>query len=116
MKITRDHPALMIEVIAREEFVPVRGNCLASGDDATDKAAEDAILARLEDGDTWAWASVEVKVSFRDLSASDHLGCCSYRDEGDFRESGYFDDMVDEALARLNDKLADLLAALEVTS
>lgn len=88
-----------ITVHAREDDIPVRGNALASGDDAEDKRCEDAILERLERGDVWAWACVEVRASWDLYDGSDYLGACSYDSEEDFRQQGdYFDDMVDEAL------------------
>jgi hypothetical protein len=100
-------------VIAEYETdVEVRGNALASGDDAEDKDAEREIIERLERGDVWAWASVKVVASWGDFKAeSDWLGACSYEDEESFREpGGYFDDMKREALERLQDTLAGELA------
>lgn len=51
--------ALSIE----EELTQVRGNAMASGDDKLDREVEDAILARLESGDQWAWCGVIVTAS-----------------------------------------------------
>ena len=97
---------IAIRLKSEPEFIPVEGNASASGDDAFDREVEGSILRRLEQGDIWAWAMVTVTVSWGSFSASDHLGCCSYADEKDFRQpDGYFDDMVDEALTELN-KLA----------
>jgi hypothetical protein len=96
---------------------PVRGNAMASGDDAVDKEVEDEILARLERGDIWAWAAVKVTASFLDFEGEDWLHGCSYKDEANFREpGGYFDDMKHEARARLIASIrsaAAVLAALE---
>jgi hypothetical protein len=80
---------------ALPETVRVKGNALASEDDALDKEAEDEILARLESGDIWAWFTA--KVTVRDSygrEASDFLGCCSYKDERDFKQGGYYLDMI----------------------
>ena len=98
--------ALGFDIDIRAEFddIPVRGNALASGDDAEDRAAEDEIIARLEAGDVWAWARVRVTVTHPDmpgLDGWDSLGACSYRDEADFIAGGYYDDMVREALRNL---------------
>ena len=83
------------------EETPVRGNAMASGDDVEDKKIEDAILARLDQGDVWAWADVTVtaKVTFEGevFTARASLGCCSYRDEAEFAADGYFGDMCKEA-------------------
>jgi len=104
MKIlTKDD--VKIEVIAEECDYEIVGNVLASGDDDLDKQAEDEIISRVKRGDIWVWASVEVRVTWEDLTESEYLGGCSYADEADFREnSGYFADMVAECLDRLNAK------------
>ena len=100
-------------VIAEQDHIPVRGNALASGDDAEDRRCEDEILKRLNDGDVWAWAVVEVEARYHGLVGRDVLGGCSYRDEADFREpGGYFDDMKSEALADLQHQLDELAPAI----
>lgn len=94
-----------VELSARQDDTPVRGNALASGDDAEDKACEDAILARLDSGDEWAWALVEVRASWEGWKASDYLGACCYESEKNFRADAYFADMRETALRELADKL-----------
>ena len=84
-----------ITLEAIPETVRVRGNALASGDDALDKEAEDYILARLKSGDIWAWFTA--KVTVRDSygrEASDYLGACCYKDARDFKRGGYYLDMI----------------------
>lgn len=82
------------------EECPVLGhfsdNRIESGDNI-----EKRILARLESGDSWAWNTVEVVAEFEDCKGSDFLGCCSYENEADFREGGYFEDMKQEAYREL---------------
>ena len=96
-------------VIAEQDHMPVRGNALASGDDEEDRKYEDEILTRLDSGDVWAWAAVTVEARYHGLVGVDHLGCCSYRDEADFRKPGdYFDDMKREALADLQRQIDEL--------
>lgn len=101
-----------IQLIVHEEDTPVRGNALASGDDAEDKRVEDEIIERLQDGDIWAWCCVEVRAVWRPegvnfhVEGSDFLGACSYRDEQDFREDSlYFEDMVEQAVEDVNRQL-----------
>lgn len=85
------------------EDIPVRGNALASGDDKEDRRAEDEIIERLENGDTWAWASVLVRAEWNGFTGTDGLGCCSYRDEADFcQPGGYYEDMKQQALYDLH--------------
>ena len=96
-----------------EEHTPVRGNAMASGDNEADRACENEILERLDRGDIWAWCTVKVTARYGSLVGVDYLGCCSYRDERDFREpsGGYFDDMRREALRDLQSQI-DTLAPL----
>lgn len=98
--------AVAYEIEITEEHIPVRGNAMASGDDAADRELEDEILARLDRGDLWAWCSVRVKAIAPDgsIGCSSWLGGCSYKDEADFRNDGgegYFTDLCNEAAADL---------------
>ncbi len=93
-----------------QEHIPVRGNAIASDDPALDRECEDEILARLDAGDLWAWCSVRVRVSCGDLYEDECLGCCSYRDEADFRDSD-FEDMERAARERLIENARAVLAA-----
>lgn len=97
-----ERAGFIVTLEAEQEHIPVRGNAMASGDDEQDRAVEDEIIERLNNGDVWAWASVRVAVSHDDIPSiegDDYLGGCCYADEADFREpGGYFDDMVRSAL------------------
>ncbi len=95
-----------------QDDAPVRGNAMASGDDAADKAAEDEIIQRLNDGDTWAWASATVGASV-DLTGTDHLGALSYHSTAEFLEDCYYESMKAEAREELVKKLETAGVALE---
>ena len=84
---------------ADQDHMRVRGNAMASGDDAEDRACEDEILGRLDDGDVWAWALVTVTCKYRGWSVMGraYLGGCTYRDEEDFRKGGCYEEMEREA-------------------
>lgn len=102
-------------VSAEQDDMPVRGNALASGDDKVDKECEDGIIRRLGAGDIWAWAQVKVTASVdldgRTFSGRAYLGGCSYKDEADFRQPGwYYDDMCKEAREDLIVKLKEAVA------
>lgn len=88
-----------ITISAVQDDCPVRGNASAI-DPQTDLEIENEILERLDAGNVWAWASVEVQVTLESgQTGRAYLGCCSYANERDFIESsGYFDDLVREAL------------------
>lgn len=103
-----------VRVSAEQDDAPVRGNAMASGDSALDRRVEDQILARLDDGDVWAWASVTVEVRWMGLVAREYLGCCSYRDEAEFRADGYYSDMVRACLSDLDAQRRAIVEASEV--
>lgn len=103
-----------VTVRTEYEDIPVRGNALGSGDDAEDRECEDSILARLEDGDEWAWCAVQVTVVWYGIEETEYLGCCSYADETYFRAGGYFDDMCETALKCIQRQFDAMIA--EVTS
>lgn len=90
-----------VTLTTEPEDMPVRGNAMASDDDAADKEVEDEIIRRLDDGDEWAWCVVRVRASLHGQHADAYLGGCSYRDEAEFKAGGYFEDMRDEALDAL---------------
>ena len=73
----------------------------------------DWIYTQLERyGNWWAWCVVEVRVTWCGLSESAILGACSFKNEQAFIDDGYYDDMCDEALDRLNKHLNDLYDVL----
>mgnify|MGYP001563592919 FL=1 len=88
--------------------VPVRGNAIASEDDAYDREVEAEILERLDRGDVSAWAQVEVRAELRfDVGeevfhgiGSAYLGGCSYSSEEELWGSILIDyDLREEARA-----------------
>jgi hypothetical protein len=104
MKLTPE-----ISIIAVQDDLQVRGNAIASGDPKYDQEVENEILERLEQGDIWAWAAIEVRAECRGLSASAYLGACCYQSEDDFKNAGdYYPDLVTEATTELADLVKDL--------
>jgi hypothetical protein len=89
----------VIEVFAEQDDTPVRGNAMATDEPDLDREYEDEILARLDRGDVWAWAHIQVKATCPDCGAEglDSLVCCSYESEAAFRADVYYADMVDAA-------------------
>jgi hypothetical protein len=89
-----------------DEETPVRGNALASGDEAVDRECEDRILRELDEGNPWAWCCVRVRCTWRGFRGEDYLGACSYSGKAQFKEpGGYFEDMRARALADLNESI-----------
>lgn len=94
-----------ITVIVEQDDDPVRGN-FELEDGSPDLEIETSILARLDAHDVWAWCGVKVHAEQDGFvgESSSVWGCC-YEDERDFREqSGYFEDLRDEALADLQEQ------------
>ena len=96
------------QIEIEQDDISVRGNAIASGDNATDKAVEDEIIKRLDNGDTWAWCSVCVVAEAGGVEGRAYLGACSYKDEEDFRRDKYYEQMQEEAK---EDLIAQLVRA-----
>ena len=108
-------PLEQFKVIITEEETPYRGNAISTGDDALDDQICDAIEKRLSAGELWAWCTVEVRIESGTLyQGNTYLGCCSYKDEADFRKnSGYFVEMCDAAWADYSKKIDTLKHHME---
>jgi hypothetical protein len=105
-KITKETPGIKIEVIPEDEIEGPTYDDFASGDDVADRQMVDEMNERRNGGDIWAWFSAHVRVTFGEFKSSQYLGACSYSDEADFRQGGYFDDMVAEAIDDINQQIA----------
>jgi len=93
-------------VSAHPETIPIKGNCSAI-DEITDKETENWIINELNNGNIWAWCSIEVTAQLDEsLSGHDYLGCCSYLSEQNFIDSNnYYADMKYQACFDLACKL-----------
>lgn len=90
------------------EHSRVRGNVQSSGDDAADRAAEDAVIKALEeDGNQWAWCCLKLTASLATFEGVDYLGGVMAESEADAREL-FEADMRSAALDALR---SNLLAA-----
>lgn len=87
-----------------DEHIPIKGNAIASGDNEYDRKVEEKLKRQLRDN-PWAWCSIKVIGEYRGLTAVDYLGCCSYKNEKDFRNSPYFKDMRDNVIADLQEQV-----------
>ncbi len=111
-----ERDGITFTVAIAQDDTAVRGNAMASGDDAADREVEDAILARLEDGDAWAWCVVRVTASVDGFEGADYLGACCFEDYGDFAAGGYLPDMENDARGELLGNLEAAALALEKTN
>lgn len=108
---------------AEEEWAPIEGNAIVSGDDDYDKKVNDSIKRSLRAGNRWAWCTVHVTASAGELTGHAYLGCCSYKNEKDFKKGGYYEDMQWEAkqdllrqLKKAHDAYQDLMEAEDVAT
>lgn len=100
-KVKAEECEIIVECL--EETEQIEGNAMASGDPAVDRRTEQWIRDQLNLGNPWAWCTILVTARFRGFQGTDCLGCCSYRSEAEFRlPSGYFGDMVGNAVEELN--------------
>lgn len=103
---------IKISLFVSPEYESIHGNASAI-DEETDRETEEWIENELRNGNEWAWCQIEVRAEWNDLSASDYLGCCSYRSMEDFKQpGGYYDDMRNEAISLLNDKAQSIISEL----
>lgn len=93
--------AVTYEIEVSPDDLNVRGNAIASGDDTFDRQVEDEIIGRLDNGDVWTWCSVHVVARLGNFEGDAWLGACSYKDEEDFKQGGYYIDMKRDALEDL---------------
>ena len=96
------------DVILHSEDIPVRGNATVSGDDEFDRKVEDSIIRDLDDGNPWAWCTIEIRARFGKWSGRDTLGCCSYKSQAEFENDVYFSDMKRQAKLALFREIASL--------
>jgi hypothetical protein len=96
------------EVLCFPEDMALEGNCIASDNEEYDKKVENDLREQLENGNEWAWCRVEVIGTYKSLTATEHLGGCSYKSEAQFKRDGYYKDMKNQVLQELNEKLNEL--------
>jgi hypothetical protein len=105
IRITKDTPRLRIVIDAEDEDVSPEESYLMPGVKELDADGERFVAAveemRDEHGE-WGWCQVTVTVSLGPLEGYAYMGGCSYESSTDFEQnSGYFDQMVNEAIAEL---------------
>lgn len=101
--LTKDSPGIEITLTCEPEELPLKGNVMASDDEAADNLEEARIAESLNRGNEWAWCCAHVRVMYKDtLRADDYLGACSYDSAEDFIAGGYYADMVNGCIDALN--------------
>lgn len=107
-KLTAEEVAFAIRM--KQDDTPLKGNVMASGDDAVDAEAEKWVRDQLADGNDWAWSDVTVIATWRSFEGQDSLSCCSYESEEDFKKCDYYKDLCAVALENLNNNIAEHFA------
>lgn len=62
----------------------------------------------------WGWCMVEVTARLANTKGTAHLGGCSYEDEEDFKKGGYYEQMVEEAIAELQQQIDEIYELIHV--
>lgn len=71
------------------------------------------IRQRLNLGQQWAWCCVNVTARYELWTGTAYLGCCSYKNKTDFiANSGYYKQMVQEALDDLNKDIRNVFESI----
>jgi hypothetical protein len=58
-----------------------------------------------ENGNPYAWFSAKVTVKYKSFEATDYLGGCSYKSAKDFKNGGYYWDMVTTCVHEINTEI-----------
>ncbi len=74
-----------------------------------DSSAVDWIREQLQMGNRWAWCCAHVSATYGDIQTDTYLGACSYESEQDFKNGGYYEDMVDEVIEELADRIETMV-------
>ena len=102
---------LAYEMNVEYEDIPIRGNIIVSDDPSYDRKIENDIIAEIERGNVWAWCCIIVTctltVEGQTFTGYDTLGCCSYKNEEEFRSDCYYDDMCNGAKRDLLDNMRE---------
>lgn len=92
------------------EYTPIKGNAIASGDSAFDANVEKELQEKVNRGDVWAWCTVSVTGTYKGITATEYLGCCSYENEAEFKKDAYYSDMCSQVVELINERLADIFS------
>lgn len=66
------------------------------------------ILNELYNGNDAAWFTAEIRVSYKSLTHSEYLGCCSYASFEEFIDDEYCNDMIHEASNNMLNMIRDI--------
>ena len=116
IRVTRDNVQITIDIERSDEspessFFDPETNTWQEPHPGFAKAVHE--LEQVAVGD-WAWCDVTVIARFSNLTGTAFLAQRSYRDENDFKTDGYYDQMVDEAIAELQRNIDIVHVAIHV--
>jgi len=88
------------------EFEFIMHNEDISPYDQFEKEDAEKVVKEFNNGNPYAWFCAECRASYRNFSASEYLGGCSYESREDFlSEDGYWEDMKSMAYNQLLDDM-----------
>lgn len=74
----------------------------------------EGVKKNLRSNSTWGWCTVVVTAQIGNLTGTAYLGGCSYTSKTDFiKNSGYYEQMKDEAIDELAQELAEIVDVIE---
>lgn len=102
----------IIECEILPETMSIKGNVMASGDDALDREAEENVRHQLEQGNDAAWCVAHVSAQYMGHTAHSYLGGCSYASESELW-ADELDNMREDAISALADEILVCATKLE---
>lgn len=112
--LTLDLADAEVTVSVEQSDIPLRGNVMASGDDATDQEAEQWVIDQLNSGNDFAWCDVFVSAELGGFRGWDSLAACSCNTKEELQELINDHGMVENALDHLRQQLREAGAKLTV--
>lgn len=109
---------VQVRIVAEpEDTTPLDSYCvpgIISKDDPDAHRFVEKVQEMIDEYGLWGWCCVRVEVRLGPLVGKEYLGGCSYEGENEFRNGGYYEQMVEAALSNLQyqvDELFPLIAA-----
>ena len=83
--------------------------CNNSIDIDIDIKTKNYIIKELNKGNIWIWCDVKLTGEYLNIKCSDYLSQCSYKNEIDFKNGGYYEDMQNIILNDINKSIEDII-------
>lgn len=98
---------IKFKIEIKPEFMPIKGNLIASGCDKFDKLEEDKVIERLDNGEIYAWCIIIVKAFIDDVEAEAYLGGVSCKDWNEVNRIAKDYGLFEEAACNLMNEIKE---------